>query len=102
MGEATGPSEGENDIEQIKRALHNQTELLKLVITKIETRIPLVDGFDDRLVRAEGLARSLTNTALKLAAVRGLTSWVPGAVAGAVAGGVVGWILLASAIANAH
>jgi hypothetical protein len=105
MGEAdvtSGAVEHENDIDQIKRALRDQENLIRLVITKIETRIPMVDGFDDRLSRAEGLARSLTNTSLKLAAIRGLTSWVPGAVAGAVAGATVAWIMLSSGIAGAH
>lgn len=59
------------------------------LITVIETRKVLVDGFDDRLVRMEKLERSLGSTALQLAAARVMTHWISGAISGAIAGGVV-------------
>ena len=75
---------------------------LDLLITRVEVRLPAVEHFDDRLSRVEGLHKNLSNIALKLAAARVLTSWVPGALAGAVAGAAVAWVLLASGIAGAH
>jgi hypothetical protein len=85
----------------LKDQIHNVGELVKLVITKLETRIKLVDEFDDRLVRAESLEKSLAAVAFKLAAAKALTSWVPGALAGAVAGATAA-LLLASCIAGAR
>ena len=64
------------------------------LITVIETRKVLVDGFDDRLVRMEKLEKSLGSTALQLAAARVMTHWFSGAISGAIAGGVVAWIIL--------
>lgn len=91
-----------NDLDGIKaqlEALTTEVQNLKgvqeLLIHKFETRIPLVDGFDDRIARCEATARTLTNTALKLAATKALTSWIPGAIAGAIAGGTVALALLA-------
>ena len=80
-------------------ALHGKLDRL---ITRVEVRLPAVEHFDDRLSRVETLHKNLSNIALKLAAARVLTSWVPGAIAGAVAGATVAWIVFASAIAGAH
>lgn len=100
-----------NDLDEIKAqlgALTSAVEALRgvqnLLILKVETRIPLADGFDDRISRVEGLTKSLANTALKLAGARMLTSWVPGAIAGAVAGAVVavGMLTLLGGVAMAH
>lgn len=83
-----------NDLEIIKGKLDH-------LITVVETRKALVERFDDRLVRAEKLERSLGSTALKLAAARALTTWPTAAVAGAIAGGLVAWFLHAT-LAFAH
>jgi hypothetical protein len=75
---------------------------LDRLITRVEVRLPAVEHFDDRLTSVEGVAKSLTNVSLKLAATKVLTSWVPAAFAGAIAGGAVAWVMLASGIAGAH
>lgn len=75
---------------------------VQVLASRLETRIPLVDGFDDRIARAESLEKSLASVALKLAGTKALTSWVPGAVAGAVAGATVAWVFFHSALALAH
>lgn len=77
------------DIELIQTHLTQVEALLSHLITVVETRKTLVDGFDDRLVRIEKLERSLGSTALQLAAARVMTHWISGAISGAIAGGVV-------------
>jgi hypothetical protein len=96
--EATVATEATDPLEEIKTRLDKLTVLTAQLVTVVETRRVLVEGFDDRLARAESLERSLGTTALKIAAARALTSWVSGAIAGGVAGGVVAWIILASHI----
>jgi hypothetical protein len=92
------------DLDGVKQQLEALGGKLDILITRVETRIPLADGFDDRLARVEILTEKLGNTALKLATARMLTSWVPGAIAGAVAGGAVALALLGllGGVALAH
>jgi len=89
-----------NDLERIEAKVDT-------VITKLEAHLRVVDGFDDRIARAETLAeklgameRSLASTAMRLAFSKALTGWVPGALAGAVAGAVVSLILAGVASAR--
>jgi hypothetical protein len=90
--------------DEIKAQLETLTSLVKTLITKVETRIPMVDGFDDRITRIESLAKAQANIAFKLAAAKALTSWVPGAVAGAIAGAVAAITLMSlfGRVAMAH
>jgi hypothetical protein len=89
---------------EIKAQLDILTSRITTLITKVETRIPMVDGFDDRITRVESLAKTQTNIAFKLAAARALSSWVPGALAGALAGAVAATALMSlfSRVALAH
>ena len=88
------------------RAITSQLEVLtgqmRVLVSRVETRIPMVDGFDDRLARAESLEKSLASTILKIAGARAMASWIPGAVAGAIAGASAAWVVLHSAMALAR
>jgi hypothetical protein len=84
-----------NDLERIEAKLDH-------LILVVETRRALVEGFDDRLDRADKLEKSLASTMLKLAASRFLSNGGAGAVAGAVAGAIVVGIAFLSGIASAH
>ncbi len=90
------------DLAAIRHQLEIMTVQLEVLVSRVETRIPLVDGFDDRLARAERIEKSLASAALKLAATKALSSWVPGAIAGGIAGAAAAWILLSAGIAGAH
>lgn len=89
-------------MEDIRAQLRVLTDQIQVLAARVETRIPLVDGFDDRIARAEALEKSLASALLKVAAARTLSSWIPGAVAGAVAGATVAWVFFHSALALAH
>ena len=101
---ASAQTLGMNDLDGIRGQLELLTSKVDTLIHRIETRIPMVDGFDDRITRCEVMTKSLANTALKLAAAKVLTSWVPGAIAGAVAGAAValGILGLLGGVAMAH
>ena len=83
-----------NNIELLRTDISKLTTLVEHLVTVVETRRTLVDGFDDRLSRAERLERSLGSTAIQLAAARAMTHWASGAVSGAIAGSVAAWALI--------
>ena len=90
----------ENDLQRLERKIDQLSASTAHLITVVETRKALVEGFDDRLAKAETLERGLASTTLRLAAARVMSSGVAGAIAGLVAGGVVAWLFQGIALAH--
>ena len=89
-----------NDIQLIKMQLDRVEAKTDHLITVVETRKALTEGFDDRIVKLDTLERSLATTALKLAGSRVLANF-GGAIAGVAAGVCAAWYFLSS-VASAH
>jgi hypothetical protein len=90
-----------NDLQQIKAQLEQVGAKVDHLITVVETRKALVEGFDDRVARLDVLEKKLGTTALSLMGARMFSGPLAGAIAGAVVAAIVAWSLLSS-VACAH